>query len=250
MKILVIGDSCTDVFVYGKCERLCPEAPVPVFLPKKTKKNGGMALNVFENLKSIGANVEIITNRKKIKKTRYIEEKSNQIIVRVDTDNTKFDRINCLSQIDFDSYSAVIISDYDKGFLTDEDIKFICNKHGKVFIDTKKIINENFEGVFLIKINEYEYNNNKKYGDYIDTYKDKLLVTMGANGCRLGEKIFPVDKVEIRDMSGAGDTFISTLVYKYLLTNNINAAINFANQCSTIVVQQKGVNKIGDYIKL
>ena len=28
--ILVIGDSCTDKFVYGKCERICPEAPVPV----------------------------------------------------------------------------------------------------------------------------------------------------------------------------------------------------------------------------
>ena len=33
MKILVIGDSCHDVFVYGKCDRICPEAPVPVFTP-------------------------------------------------------------------------------------------------------------------------------------------------------------------------------------------------------------------------
>jgi len=30
MKFLVIGDSCTDRFVYGSCDRLCPEAPVPV----------------------------------------------------------------------------------------------------------------------------------------------------------------------------------------------------------------------------
>ena len=51
MKILVIGDSCQDVFIYGKCERLCPDAPVPVFIPLKTKKIGGMAFNVYENIK-------------------------------------------------------------------------------------------------------------------------------------------------------------------------------------------------------
>ena len=28
-KILVIGDSCKDVHIYGKCERMCPDAPVP-----------------------------------------------------------------------------------------------------------------------------------------------------------------------------------------------------------------------------
>ena len=39
MKILVIGDSCTDIFIYGEIDRICPEAPVPVFKPiRKTKK--------------------------------------------------------------------------------------------------------------------------------------------------------------------------------------------------------------------
>ena len=37
-KILVIGDSCTDIFIYGECNRICPEAPVPVFNPIKVKK--------------------------------------------------------------------------------------------------------------------------------------------------------------------------------------------------------------------
>ena len=43
MKILVIGDSCTDVFVYGQIDRMCPEAPVPIFQPVSKKENGGMA---------------------------------------------------------------------------------------------------------------------------------------------------------------------------------------------------------------
>ena len=42
MKILVIGDNCTDVFIYGRCERLSPEAPIPVFEPSKTITNDGM----------------------------------------------------------------------------------------------------------------------------------------------------------------------------------------------------------------
>ena len=41
--ILVIGDACIDEFVYGKCTRLCPDAPVPVFIPLETIRNGGMS---------------------------------------------------------------------------------------------------------------------------------------------------------------------------------------------------------------
>ena len=54
MKILVIGDSCTDVFIYGRCERLNPEAPIPVFEPTKTVTNQGMAGNVVANLNKLG----------------------------------------------------------------------------------------------------------------------------------------------------------------------------------------------------
>ena len=54
MKILVIGESCRDVFHYGKCDRLAPEAPAPVFNPLKTVENGGMAKNVYKNLLALG----------------------------------------------------------------------------------------------------------------------------------------------------------------------------------------------------
>ena len=50
VKILVIGESCRDVFIYGECNRLCPEAPVPVFNPVKSVDNGGMARNVYRNV--------------------------------------------------------------------------------------------------------------------------------------------------------------------------------------------------------
>ena len=70
MNILIIGDSCTDVFVYGVCNRLCPEGPVPVFNPIKQIENKGMAGNVLQNLKSLGVeNVDIITNSEDVKKS-------------------------------------------------------------------------------------------------------------------------------------------------------------------------------------
>ena len=49
MKVLVIGDSCEDVFIYGNCDRLAPAAPVPVFVETHRKSNKGMAGNVYEN---------------------------------------------------------------------------------------------------------------------------------------------------------------------------------------------------------
>lgn len=250
MKILVIGDSCQDIFVYGKCERLCPDAPVPVFIPTKTKKMGGMASNVYENIKSMGVDVEILTNKKKVTKTRYVDERTNHIFLRVDSEKTLVDKIENLSSINFDLYDAVIISDYDKGFLSYNDIKYICENHELVVIDTKKIIDESFQDCKFIKINEFEYKNNKIVNNLLDfEFKDKIIVTLGSKGCRYKDKTYPVERVEIKDMVGAGDTFISSFTYKYILTNNVSDSLRFANECSTIVVQHKGITIVGEHIK-
>ena len=89
MKVLVIGDSCTDKFVYGECNRICPEAPVPVFNPIEQKSNGGMAKNVFNNLSSLAKNwdIDLVTNEDEITKTRLVDIKTNQMLLRVDEDD-------------------------------------------------------------------------------------------------------------------------------------------------------------------
>ena len=51
IKFLVIGDGCTDVHIYGKCNRLSPEAPVPVFNPLRRTENDGMAKNTKKYLR-------------------------------------------------------------------------------------------------------------------------------------------------------------------------------------------------------
>jgi D-beta-D-heptose 7-phosphate kinase/D-beta-D-heptose 1-phosphate adenosyltransferase len=249
MNILIIGDSCIDVYVYGKADRLCPEAPVPVFIPKRETRTGGMAANVFENIESLEVDVHLVTNENPVTKTRYVEEKTNHQIIRIDSETSSIPRIKNLDKIKFGDYDAVIISDYNKGLLTYEDIQFICKSHSAVFIDTKKIVNEYMLDAKFIKINEYEYANNIAAGQYFKEFYDKLIVTMSGKGCKYMETEYNVDEVEVRDNSGAGDTFISGLVVEWCRSGDIGKAILYANECATIVVQHKGVTKVGNYIK-
>ena len=242
MKILVIGESCKDVFKYGKCERLDPAAPAIVFCSTETKENGGMAMNVFNNLKSLGANVEIHTNQNWsiVTKTRFVDKKTNYILLREDNNDGQYGTFN-IDVIDFKKYDAVVISDYNKGFISKNDIKEICKRHSLVFLDTKKEIGKWCECVNFIKINNYEL---IKAHHITKTLRDRLVVTLGPAGASHKDTIYPVKTVDIKDLSGAGDTFISGLVFKYTQTKNINEAITFANECATIVVQKAGVSTI------
>jgi D-beta-D-heptose 7-phosphate kinase/D-beta-D-heptose 1-phosphate adenosyltransferase len=240
-KVLVIGDSCSDVFRYGMCERLSPEAPVPVMKPTQTTGNGGMAINVIENLKALGVECDIITNDIRPVKTRYVDEVSNQMLLRVDEkDEIRRVDANMLRDIEFNQYFIIIITDYNKGFLDEEDIQFITDRHSLVFMDTKKKIGEWAQGVEVIKINEKEARENSEW--LTKYYEGQLVVTLGKRGSRLWFTEIPIEvEHEVRDLSGAGDTFLAGLVADYIKNNDIRKAIQFANRCAAWVVSQKGV---------
>ena len=85
-RILLCGDDCVDIYQYGHVERLSPEAPVPVMKFSKLETKAGMAANVCLNLQSFGINITFLTNPEKLVKTRFIDEKSNQQILRVDNE--------------------------------------------------------------------------------------------------------------------------------------------------------------------
>ena len=243
MKILVIGESCLDVFHYGSCRRLAPAAPVPVFNLIDTKKTGGMAMNVYNNLKILEKNVEIYTNKnwQNIRKTRYVEKHSNHMFLRVDENDTEFRKAN-LKEMDFSLYDAIVVSDYDKGFLTKQDMKTISSKHPKTFLDTKKELGDWCKDFTFIKINGYEYDKTKHLLD--KEIRKKLIITQGSKGCLFRNKSYSVPMVEVKDVSGAGDTFLASFVYKFINTDQIEPSIQFANQCATKVVQKRGVSTI------
>jgi D-beta-D-heptose 7-phosphate kinase/D-beta-D-heptose 1-phosphate adenosyltransferase len=259
MNVLVIGDSCEDVFIYGNIERISPEAPVPVFKPTHEEKNGGMARNVTENVEALDMHIHTVTNKNSITKIRYVENRSGQMVLRVDEhdycERIDKDLLEGLKKNKFknppfgfgstteDYYDAIIVSDYNKGFLEESDIQHICENNKNVFIDTKKKLGEWIKDADYIKINELEYKKNHELLSD-DGLKDKLIVTLGGNGCRYKGLEYPVKKVPVKDVSGAGDTFIAGLVRGYLDTNSIYEAIKFAQRCTTVVVQQHGVTTV------
>tara|TARA_R100001129_G_scaffold185376_1_gene173364 strand:- start:313 stop:981 length:669 start_codon:yes stop_codon:yes gene_type:complete len=219
---------------------MCPEAPVPVFNPIDIVENGGMAMNVYNNLIKMGAQVDIITNEnyEGIKKTRFIDHRTNHMFMRLDEKDNDYGKF-LINDINFDEYEAVIISDYDKGFLTKKDIETIGKSHKAVFLDTKKTLGKWCETVSFIKFNITEYERSKPYVN--KKISKKLIVTLGPKGAVHRDVIYPVPKVEIKDTSGAGDTFVAALASEYIKNCNIESAIVYANSCSTTVVQRRGV---------
>ena len=232
MKVLLIGDSCEDRYFYGDVKRLNPEAPVPILEYRRGVTSKGMALNVRENLMSFGVEVYLSTHPEEIIKTRYIDEKSNQQIMRYDEEP----KIKPLS-FDFpkewnSEYDALVISDYDKGFLTTERIFELSSRFvGPVFIDSKKTL---LPEDAYIKVNELEYER-MSHSNY-----ENLIITRGGKGAEYQGKLYPAEKVNVFDVVGAGDTFLAALTYGYLKYGRIDKAIPLANKAASIAVSHTG----------
>lgn len=228
-KILLIGDSCVDEYVYGTCERLNPEAPVPILKFRRKESKNGMAWNVRDNLQAFGMEVYMLTNKEKIYKTRYIDEKYNHQILRVDIEDP-------LSPMEYEipneKYDALVISDYDKGFITQQKLfEVVFNSKIPVFVDSKKTILP--ESNCFIKINDNE-------SKLLKSKHDNIIVTRGSGGAEYDGVIYPGEKVSVFDVCGAGDTFLSALVYFYLECGTIEKAIPYANKAAAIAVQNFG----------
>jgi len=191
--ILVIGDLMIDHYLWGECERISPEAPVQVVNIQKESTILGGAGNVINNLKALGAKVDVISvvgdcltskelkallddievptkyvftqsGRVTSKKSRIIA--SNQQVSRFDREST--DEINTNSQNfileSFNeiikNYELILLSDYGKGVLTEEltqSIIKIAKKHNKkVLIDPKGSDFSKYKGAFLLTPNRKE----------------------------------------------------------------------------------------------
>ena len=233
LKVILIGDSCIDEYHYGTVDRISPEAPVPIFVPKRIVSKNGMAANVSENLKALGVEVISYFGKNSVK-VRMIDERSNQHLMRIDTDiiseklpsNTYFPN----------DVDGIIISDYNKGFVSYELIEQLLSTGIQIFIDTKKKNLNSFSGAF-VKINQIEFNEAKT----LPKSGENLIVTMGKEGVMWNKKMYDVPDVEISDVCGAGDTFLAAFAYEYLQTKSGDKAIEFAIKAAAITVQHIGV---------
>lgn len=247
-KILVIGEYGIDKFVYGKIERLNPEAPTPVMIPTYEKENFGMAGNVFKNLESVGEfEVEFLGNPVPAIKTRFVEEKSNYILLRTD-ENDSVQRLEYVPKDYIASFDAVVVSDYNKGFLYPSDISEICSAAKLTFMDTKKPLGTWAMGIDWIKINDKEFKNPKHNPTTMKSIVNSLIVTSGGNGATYKGKTYPTENANVVDVVGAGDTFMSAFVYYKLKDKDIDECIEFANKCSYGAVIRRGVSLLGDIL--
>jgi len=233
LKIILIGDTCIDEYQYGTVDRISPEAPVPVFVPKYTDFKSGMGSNVKENLVALGLHVVSFLGDPS-KKKRLIDAKSKQQLMRID-DDVQSNPCQLKYVLDYITDSdAIVISDYAKGFVTENFIKDIRQHYnGPIFVDTKKRDLKLFEGC-IVKINETEYDN--RISDC-----SNMVITHGGSSVSYNKKTFSVPKVDAFDVCGAGDTFLSALTYGYLTTKDMEQAIHFAIKASAITVQHIGV---------
>lgn len=244
MVITIIGELCRDVFKYGNVTRLCPEAPVPILTDVYKELNWGMAGNVQENLLAHNPelNINLIHQKNLIKKTRYLDDKTNHMFLRVDEGEDNIDKLILTPEKvgEISESDLVIVSDYNKGFLTEEVLIQIGKVSKLSIIDTKKTISKDLIDSFtFIKLNEHEYQRNRHISD---KNKDKFIITLGMNGAKHNDIIFPSPSPkQTIDVSGAGDTFTAFFSLKYYETKNIVESITFANQMASIVVSKRGV---------
>jgi len=233
-KVLLIGDSCIDEYVYGVCDRLSPEAPVPILSYRETVEFFGMAHNVFLNLLAFGIDCKFHTNDpKELIKRRFIDIKSMNQLMRQDIG---FSTLPKPILEDYD-YDAIVISDYNKGLIDPTSIKKLCETFsGPIFVDSKRKDLSIFPNS-IIKINQYEAEH------AILPESCELIVTYGKDGAIYKGNHFKAPHVDVYDVTGAGDIFLASLCYFYLKTKKLEDTIP---KCINLAT--KSVQHIGSYI--
>lgn len=241
MKVLVIGETCVDIFVYGDVKRLSPEAPVPVLNPTNVVKNNGMAGNTMANVRALAPDAYTMSlhQTQHVTKTRYVHQSSNHMVIRVDEGEDKIEQLLWTPDIDImiGQSDIVIVSDYNKGFLTNAHLQAIGQKSMLSILDSKRPMNDSFAKYFTyIKLNESEAKANLSFAH------PGLITTLGAKGAKLRDELYESPSPqETIDVSGAGDTFTAAFIIKYYQLQDEKAAIKFANRKAAEVVTKRGV---------
>jgi D-beta-D-heptose 7-phosphate kinase/D-beta-D-heptose 1-phosphate adenosyltransferase len=248
MTIAVIGDFILDQYIYGKVNRISPESPIPVFEELNTEYRPGGSGNVVENLKALGAHVVHYHSKQhhSIKK-RYVCDYN----VMFRSDDEKY-IINEDINFDLTGVKYTILSDYNKGFLHhSQSIIQYCQSHGcVVVVDPKKHLSH-YRNANYVKLNDKEivkYTDGEDYQTILEKYNiGALVVTQGSRGVFVYSPEFqgniPVQSHNVKDVTGAGDVFISTMTFFLSKGKTLKEAAIKANTLASL-----SVTKFGTYI--
>lgn len=294
--ILVVGDLMLDTYFRGEVKRISPEAPVPVFRKLSEQSVPGGAANVAVNLAAanqqvsiagiIGNDVAGMTLREKLikvgidvkmllskqkkttQKIRFIAE-NNQQVIRLDDEtveeNQENERILELIVKQIDDFDIIILSDYNKGLLTESFSQAVINLAQKrkiiVLADVKSSNTKKYEGVYLLKPNLLELH--MMTGMSVESDADILhasqelrevcrctyvLTTRGGKGMLLSGKDFfytvDADDYEVFDVTGAGDTALAYLAASLANGISINQSVEIANHAAGLQVTKVGTSAV------
>jgi len=230
-KVLLVGDSCEEEYIYGKSEKINSEAPIPSIKFSKLETKAGMAANVCLNLQAFGIDITFLTNSEKIVKTRFIEEKNYHQVLIVDNDEKIKPLLLPISTSNFD---AVVIYDRNKGYVTESKIYEIMDQATcPVFIDSRKENLPNKSNCYIITDESREDIEN-------------LIISLGAGGCIFKNTLYPLEEVKVYNNVGSDNVFLSTLVYGYLKYNNMSKALLLANKAFLIASKEIGTYVLTD----
>lgn len=272
-----------DTYTYCESNRISPEAPVPIVIPKDVINIPGGAGNVAMNLSKLGAQVTCVgcvggdhlgldlinhLNNNNINtehiysiginttnKNRYFS--NGKQLMRLDLEEIHENwQPPSLSNFANSNYDVIILSDYNKGVLNN---KWFTNLKAKnIIVDPKKDDFSFYKNADIItpNLNELQRVSNSKIktqNDIIDSCnqiinKSNLKFIVSKRGEKgmiiVGKdnfiKIINAHKVHNPDVTGAGDTVISTLSLAYTKYNDIVKAVEIANAAASIVVGKKG----------
>jgi len=300
-KILIIGDIMLDRYIFGNVSRISPEAPVPVLLRGKKGERyaPGGAGNVSVNAVAAGIDVDVMSIvgtdsegdklrqlldeagvgtkllfssniRPTVTKVRFIAQ-NNQQILRLDTEESSDIDANTVFVTEHigDSlreYDLILLSDYNKGFLTAKLCKRVIEQAKvlqiPVIADVKGYDLSKYIGATLIKPNRKELSDlTDMETDTIDqavaaamilrrqTGSEYVLATLGADGMILVDKSGFVmhEKTvakEVYDVTGAGDTTIAYLAAELANGADIKTAMETANLAAGVQVSKVGTSVV------
>lgn len=201
-------------------------------------------------------------------KTRIIS--GNQQIVRLDQEAFQELSEEQLKKVEtaIENYKGkyLLVSDYGKGMVSDElmmKVRQIAKRKGiKVIIDPKGKSWDKYKDSFLVKpnlkelwevsnIDDIESNQTVEKTAHLIREKfniENLLTTRAANGMTLTNKLysqhFETKKVDVFDVSGAGDTSLAVIAYILNLGGTLEKAIKASNIASSYVITKKGTYAI------
>lgn len=252
LNILLIGDICIDEYIEVTRGKKNPESDAPLYQHWDNQNRSGMAGNVYKSLRKVGLKdiFFLKPSYPHTVKTRYIDKITGHQLFRVDRDE------RCepcdLSNINYSEFDCVVISDYNKGFVTDQTIKTVLNEFcgiGPVFLDTKKPNLADFSGA-VIKINQHEFANARSLP------KSGVIVTMGSAGCSWNGNTYSSYRVKCIDPCGAGDAFLVGLLYGYNITRKVDdngihyAVVNSALSTTRVGCYQPTQQELETHIRM